>query len=226
MNENYILIPIKAKSVRCPNKNRKLLPYTISYLRKINRLNNTVVITDCIELENYAKSLGVKTHLEIRSDEQNELLSCYNFIESTNYVGEYFFLMPVTHPFRALNLCDLFENKKEKYPMIDFIVSLNIFTDRSNFLVNIQDCKYPYFLYSMKRRGQDCKQYPMIDGSLYLIKKTFLKEVVKKEDTNQYFWQGNFHCVINEAPFVDIDTIEDMKKFDFMIETIVKLWKK
>lgn len=83
MNNQYpILIPIKGQSIRCPNKNRELLPFTINYLKTIQKLNNAMVITDCKDLENYAISLGVEAYLEVREDNQDELLSCYNFLKN------------------------------------------------------------------------------------------------------------------------------------------------
>lgn len=227
MKNNYpILIPIKGKSVRCPNKNKILLPYTFLYLKKINRLKDAVVITDSLDLENYAKLFGIRTFFEVRTDEQDELLSCHNFITEIHLEEDYIFLMPVTHPFRSLKLCSLFEEKKRKYPNIDFIVSLNVFTDRSNFFVDFKNEGFPYFLYQKNRRGQDCKQFHMVDGALYLIKKSFLESTIQQQNTNDYFWKGNFQCVVNEAPFIDIDTIEDMKNFDFMRNIITELWEK
>ncbi|GET47026.1 hypothetical protein [Capnocytophaga felis] len=221
MKSKYpILIPIKGNSVRCPNKNRILLAYTITYLQEIKRLEDAIVITDSLDLESYAKLLGVRTYFEVRIDNQDELLSCYNFLKKAEMREDYFFLMPVTHPFRTLSLCNLFEEKKEKYPNIDFIVSLNVFTDRSNFFVDIGDDNNPRFLYKKSRRGQDCKQYYMVDGALYLIKKSFLERVIQESNTNYHFWKGKFQSVINEAPFIDIDTIHDMERFNFIRKNI------
>lgn len=224
MKSKYpILIPIKGNSVRCPNKNKILLPYTIAYLQKINRLREAIVITDSSDLVEYAKSLGANTYFEIRVDDQDELLSCYNFLKKAEIKINYFFLMPVTHPFRTLNLCSLFEEKQEKHLNFDFIVSLNVSTDRSNFFVDIGDDNNPHFLYDKNRKGRDCQQYYMVDGALYLIKQSFLERIIQEANTNYHFWKGNFQYVINEAPFLDIDTVEDMKRFDFLKTSIVSI---
>lgn len=123
MNNQYsILIPIKEQSNRCPNKNKELLPFTINYLKTIQRLNSTIVITDCKELERYAVSFGLETHLEVREHTQDELLSCYNFLKNTKMEIDYFFLMPATHPLRDINLISLFEEKNMD-KNIDFLVS-------------------------------------------------------------------------------------------------------
>ncbi|WP_034575460.1 MULTISPECIES: hypothetical protein [Capnocytophaga] len=224
MNKNKypILIPIKGNSIRCPNKNKILLPYTVTYLKKINRLENAVVITDNIKLGEYAESLGIKTYFEVCKEDQDELISCDNFVKNVKINEEYFFLMPVTHPFRTLELCNLFEKEREKYIGIDFIVSSNIVTDRSNFFVDSN--KNFSFLYSKRRMGKYCKQIHMVEGSLYLINKHFLSRIVQRNDSNYYFWEGNFRCVINEAPFIDIDTMDDLRRFNFIIEIIKKIW--
>lgn len=213
-----ILIPIKGKSIRCPNKNDFLLPFTLNYLKKIKLLDNAIVITDCEALEKYAKSLGVKTHFEIRMPNQDELLSCYNYVENKNI--DFFFLMPVTQPFRAFDLFSLFLEKEMKSGT-DFIVSTCIYADRKNFYVEVKNADKVEFLHkNMKRRGKDCKQNYMIDGSLYLIKTTFLERVIENKNTNDAFWKGNFQVVINKAPFLDIDTLEDMEKFKYLLDFI------
>jgi len=47
----------------------------------------------------------------------------------------------------------------------------------------------------------------MIDGAAYLIRKSFINRVNNNED----FWNGNFKTVLNKAPFLDIDTLEDIE---------------
>lgn len=51
---------------------------------------------------------------------------------------------------------------------------------------------------------------------MYLIKRSFLEDVVSSKDTNAAFWGGRFSCVKNQAPFLDIDTLEDLEKFRFI----------
>lgn len=218
MNNQYpILIPIKRQSIRCPNKNRELLPFTINYLKTIQKLNSAKVITDCEDLEKYAISLGAEAYLEVREDNQDELLSCYNFLKNRKIKSDYFFLMPVTHPLRDLNLFSTFETK-DKDTNIDFFVSVCSFTDRKNFFVKIQNDKPTEFLYeNLTRKGQDCKQYSMIDGSLYLIKNSFLNNIIQSRDTNKAFWKGKFEGIINNCPFMDIDTLQDMEKFKYIV---------
>lgn len=217
-NKYPILIPIKGKSIRCPDKNRKLLPFTLNYLKFINRIENAVVITDCFELEKYAKTFGVRTYVEIREESQDELLSCYNYLKNSNIKFDFFFLLPVTHPLRTVELLSLFEEKNKSVD-IDFLTSICTFTDRKNFFVQLQENgKADFLLSGLTRKGQDCEQHYMIDGSLYLIKTSFLERVIQSENTNETFWNGKFQVIINYAPFIDIDTFQDMERFKYILK--------
>lgn len=80
MNNIPILIPIKGFSKRCPDKNKKLLPFTVKFLKEANCIDNAIVISDSTELLNLAKSYGLYTCLEVREEGQDELVSCYHFI--------------------------------------------------------------------------------------------------------------------------------------------------
>ena len=56
----------------------------------------------------------------------------------------------------------------------------------------------------------------MVDGAFYLIKTEFIQKVALSDNSNATFWNGRFQCVKNNTPFMDIDTVEDMKKFEYL----------
>ena len=56
----------------------------------------------------------------------------------------------------------------------------------------------------------------MIDGAIYLIKTSFIKNVVKSGSTNSTFWNGRFRCIKNNAPFMDVDTTNDMENIKLL----------
>jgi pseudaminic acid cytidylyltransferase len=215
MNKIPILIPIKGDSKRCPGKNRRLLPYTLRYLREQEELSNVVVISESKELLNYAETLGVRCFKEEWIEGQDELRSCYNFIEQTDF--EAFYLLPVTQPFRSKTLIiDFYKYYHENKKMFDFITSYTEMVNREKFHIQI-DGSLPYFKEkNINRKGVLCNNYTMIDGALYLIRTEFIRKVVLSENPNISFWNGQFGCVKNTAPFLDIDTKEDMSKFDFL----------
>lgn len=210
-----ILIPIKEYSERCLRKNYDLLPFTARFIYRAGLEKNTVVITDSNELMQLASSLGLNAHLETRHPYQDELISCRNYVEQKNI--ECFFLCPVTQPFRHKNLFNLFETEVNlcKEPW-DFMTTITKVQDRSIFYLEQKNNHFSFEKKGKNRKGSLCMQKLMIDGSLYLIKSDFLKGVLNAIDLNEAFWKGKFICVLNEAPFIDIDTKEDMEKFRFL----------
>ncbi len=223
MNNLPILIPIKKLSERCPGKNKALLPFTAYYLKQQKLIQNAIVISDSIELLNFAKSIGfISTFLEHRKSTQDELTSCHNFIKTTAFYE--FILLPVTHPFRDRDLIyksySLYVQEKEN---IDFITSFTEINNREHFYLELRN-NNPFFLKTQtRRRGNLCKNIPMIDGSIYLIKSNFIQQVACSEDSNATFWKGRFKCVKKNTPFMDIDTISDLNNFNFLKNFFSKL---
>jgi len=217
-----ILIPIKEHSKRCQKKNYSLLPYTANYLLNLGLNEMACVITDSKGLRELAIELNLKSHLEVRNLQQDELTSCWNYAISKNF--DAFFLCPVTQPFRSNNLIfrmlDLFEKEFDKW---DFITTVSTVQDRSQYFIYTIGNNYCFVNESKNRKGNDCKNVSMIDGALYLIKTSFLKTVIKSKDQNETFWNGKFTCIENEVPFMDIDTEYDMQKFDFLREYFNRL---
>lgn len=209
-----ILIPVKGYSERCHKKNYALLPYTAKYIHAQAMTNSTTIITDSVELMDLAKSLGLNSHMEVRDPNQDELTSCWNFAQTNNI--DLFFLCPVTQPFRSPNLMDqmrqLFQNQKRW----DFITTVSAVQDRRIFFVRKVADEYRFKYISKNRKGSDCQTEYMIDGVLYLIRTSFLKGVINTIDANERFWKGEFTCIKNEAPFMDVDTKDDMVQFEFL----------
>jgi pseudaminic acid cytidylyltransferase len=209
-----ILIPVKQQSVRCPGKNYDLLPFTARFIYNAGLEEYAIVITDSRELSQFASKLGLKTYLEVRHQTQDELTSCKNYIEQNTI--EYFFLCPVTQPLRDTGLFELFMTKfKHRDKAWDFMTTITKIQDRSIFHLKQQDNRFVFEEESRNRKGNLCNQKYMIDGALYLIKSDFLKTVLGSPDPNHSFWNGDFLCIENEAPFLDIDTKEDMSRFKF-----------
>lgn len=216
MNNTRILIPVKGVSRRCPDKNKKLLPFAANYLKRQEVIKHATVISDSIELLDFAKSLGFDTFKESRQEGQDELVSCYNFIKDKGC--EEFFLFPVTQPFRGeelLNQCySIYLEQKDN---IDFVTSYTDVANRERFYLDFNEDGIPVFKNnSINRKGELCRDISMVDGALFLIKSAFIEKVALSENSNATFWSGTFACVKNDVPFMDIDTILDMKKFNFM----------
>ena len=206
MTDIPILIPVKEYSTRCNKKNYALLPYAADYIQGLDASNRTAVIADSQDLTILAASLGLHAYLEKRYSNQDELRSCYNYAKQNSI--QYFFLCPITQPFKREKLmqqmAEVFEKEMEQR---DFITTISKVTDRNLFYV--EDFWNGYrFIHDMpNRKGIQCATQYMIDGVLYLIKTSFLEKVMLSDDSNKTFWSGNFNCVLNEASFKDIDTM-------------------
>lgn len=210
-----ILIPVKECSLRCARKNHALLPYTAEYLYEEGVAQDATVITDSESLMQQAMALGLNTYFETRRPEQDELTSCYNYaIEKSIPL---FFLCPATQPFRSAGLLgvmrELFESCNKEH---DFITTISAVQNRSLFFVKEHKERWKFVTKRKNRKGSECTAEYMIDGTLYLIRTAFMEKVINADDSNEIFWKGNFTCVKNEAPFMDIDTREDMRHFDFL----------
>ncbi len=217
-----ILIPVKERSLRCARKNYALLPYTAQYLHAEGVMQQATVITDSESLIQLATDLGMSTHFEIRKPEQDELTSCYNY--ATEKSIPLFFLCPATQPLRGSGLLqmmyELFEKDNQYY---DFITTISLIQDRSLFFVKEHKEGWKFATERKHRKGSECTAEYMIDGALYLIRTSFMEKVINVNDANEIFWKGNFGCVKNDAPFMDIDTQEDMRQFEFLKEYFGKM---
>ena len=216
MSDIPIIVPVKSISLRCPFKNYFLLPYTLDYLKAEGR-KNVWVVSDTEDLLKMAENYGYKTFLETRSDGQDELTSCWSFLQNTNF--ENFILCPVTHPFKSNGLINEMEDIMSKNDKtLDFIATSNTISDREQYFIEQkEEVEYQFKKTLNNRKGKFSKpSQTIIDGSMYLIKTSFLNMVVLSDDTNAAFWNGRFSCVKNIAPFLDIDSPEDLEKFKFI----------
>lgn len=199
-----ILIPAKGKSVRCPGKNITLLPYMSTYLR--NEGLQGVVLSNDEKIRSLAELYGLKSWVEHRTEKDDDLSACRKYMATSP--EELFFMLPLPQPFKHKGLL------QEMLDMIDddtdFVVTSHLVSDRSLFYVE----NNKFIIPSKERKGCMCPEREMIDGTAYLIRKSFIEKVACNED----FWGGRLKTVVNKAPFIDIDTEDDMAKFKFLME--------
>ncbi|WP_314791131.1 hypothetical protein [Tannerella forsythia] len=101
---------------------------------------------------------------------------------------------------------------------LDFVTSFVEIPDRKRFYLEFTGSVPAFRNKDVKRKGALCETIPMIDGAIYLIKSAFICEVAMSTDPNKAFWTGRFRCIKNNVPFMDIDTPDDMAKFQFLKE--------
>lgn len=204
-----IFITVKDKSRRCPNKNKILLPYVLEQLSSFSNIE-IIVITDSLELREIAENFKLLVYLENESKQVSEFESIYNCITNLSLNISEFILLPVTQPFRTEQLIwDVINCNLEEY---DFITSYSKIPNRKIFLLN-DDFSFKYDSY--ERKGSLCSEEKMIDGYIYKIKTSFLKNVVNSNNSNNYFWNHSRIKFIenNSRFFLDIDEPEDLDLF-------------
>lgn len=201
-----ILICVKDKSKRCPNKNHNLIRFTIDYLIKTNYIDKTTIITDSVFICNIANHYNIDIYKE-NSNEDSEFLSAYKYIKEHNEIDE-IILLPVTQPSRNINLLkEVIDYDISNY---DFITSKVKINDRSIFYLDEHD---KFIVNSNNRKGCMCKDQFMIDGAIYRIKTSFLKNVINSLDSNECFWSGKFITIYNDSKFFDIDNSNEYIDF-------------
>lgn len=205
-----IFITVKGESKRCPNKNKVLLPYVLNQIS--SSFSNIIVITDSLELKEIADNFGVVVYLENKEIQKGEFFSIYDFLMKTNTLLDIpeFILLPATQPFRSIELIqDIISCDLEGY---DFATSYSKVPNRKIFLLN-NDFSYKYESY--ERKGSLCSEEKMIDGYIYKIKTSFLKNIVNSDNSNNYFWNhSRIKFIENKSRFfLDIDEPEDLDLF-------------
>lgn len=210
-----ILIPIKEKSERCPDKNKELIEYTLSYLNKVKKaypetVLDTTIITDTIDMYKYLLSLPYKVDIWIEQDRNkhgSELNSIYNYLKLHPEIEKYIRLN-VTNPCRELSLIQ----KALEVPIhyFDLITSFTTIQDRSIF--EIKDHK-SFKIKNINRLGSACITKRIADGAIYYTTKEFTKKCVESLDPNKTFWNSRNFFIYNNAPLVDIDYPEDLERF-------------
>lgn len=200
-------ITVKGKSLRCPNKNLKLLPYV---LNQVSSYLDIIVITDDIRLKQIAERYNVEVFIEDQQIQKSEFHSIYNYLTITGNKIDEFVYIPVTQPFRSDQL--IMSVSYTDLQNYDFATTYSIVANRGIFILN-ED--FSFKTDSYERKGSLCKEVKMVDGCAYKIKTSFLNEMMQSDNVNNYFWNRSKIKFIqnHDNMFLDVDTPEDLKKF-------------
>lgn len=208
-------ITVKGTSLRCPNKNKILLPYTLNKIKDLGL--DIIVITDSLEIEMICNEFNVKCYIEDKNKQHDEFNSIYGYLNEMNEFNNIneFILLPVTHP-----LCNIETINKVINTELndnDLITTYTYVPNRKIFLLN-DDNTYMYESY--ERKGLLCNQVKMIDGCIYKMKTEFLIKVINGENSNHIFWnQSKKYLIENTSDlFLDIDEQKDLYIFEKYIK--------
>lgn len=200
-----ILLVIKSFSKRCPYKNETLLPYTLEYLKRLNRLCDTTIITDGNCYRYLSQQYRVNYYIQDNQQDGDEFTAINSFLQSNKDVKEFIWL-PVTQPCRD----DLLIDKVLQKTSDGLVMSYTEMADRSIFKLNDDET---FDIKNTERKGSMCKTFKMADGAIYYMTTERFYEIFNSENRNYNFWNGNIQFVKNEAPMVDIDTKQELLQF-------------
>lgn len=216
-----IILPFKEHSVRCPDKNFILYNATIEWLMKEGISPSDVyVVTRSSTVIDFVHRKSRSFEFPVIVLRENEDATCD--IDSSAYAAlglncKAYYMLSLASPFRSSGLLKSMSSMlSDNFDSYDFVTTYQNVTDRSLFYI---DEKGQFKRESNHRRGSMCPEERMLDGSAYLIKTDFAKELISKDtDTvNQLFWSGKFGCVKNSTHFfIDVDTPDDMLRYKLL----------
>ena len=206
----------KGTSVRCPNKNLKLIQYTLD---KVKSFLDITVITDSPRIVEICKQNNVDYYIEDSNKQFGELMSIHNYLIETNQYDNIkeFIQLPLPQPFT--NIETIMNVAYSDLTDYDIATTYTIVPNRSIFLLNDDNT---YKVDSYERKGCLCPDTKMIDGCIYKIKSSFLKETINAESFNNHFWNKSKICFVENTSdiFLDIDTPKELKQFELLKNVI------
>lgn len=200
-----IIIPIKTTSIRCPNKNYILLPFTLDYLVEIGRIKDAIIVTDSDLFKTITDKYPIKEYYI-----ENDKKGCDEFSSIQNYLSnkdiDWFIWLPVTQPCRSLDLLDNIESMKQYDVVTSYVIRQN------RYLYAIND--HGFIIHDTERKGSLCPEERICDGAIYYLTKRVLNIITNNPKfTNYLFWNGNIGFIENKALLIDIDTEQDLNNF-------------
>lgn len=206
----------KGTSVRCPNKNLKLIQYTLD---KVKSFLDITVITDSPRIVEICKQNNVDYYIEDTDKQFGELMSIHNYLIETNQYDNIkeFIQLPLPQPFtNTETIMNVAYSDLTEY---DMTTTYTVVPNRAIFLLNEDNS---FKVDSYERKGCLCPDVKMIDGCIYKIKSSFLKEIISTESFNHHFWNKSKICFVENTSdiFLDIDTPKELKQFELLKNVI------
>lgn len=204
-----IIIPFKETSIRCPEKNFYLFPYTLEWLYEQDVYPQDIYV---VSNSKRVEDLVTENNLNfVRESENGEYLgdieASYTVAKKLNV--PYYIFLPLTQPIRNKNLIDQIRSLKDEN--FDFVTTYQNISDRSIYYIDNND---KFIHPSKNRKGCLCPSFKMLDGSIYGIKTAFIESIINSEDINASFWNGKFKTIYNDVNlFLDVDTKKDLSVF-------------
>ena len=215
---NLAIIPVRGGSKRLYKKNTMLLNglplflHSILYARENSDIVDEVIVsTDNAEIKKLALDNNIKVidrPIEISGDQASTVSALKHVLISVKENYDNVMLLQATNPLRPKDLLQL---AYEKYNSENFD-SLMTVSRVTHKLGKIISGKFIPFNYSIGQRSQDLEPLFYENGLLYITKASLILEDIIVGNQNFPF--------IVDHPYanVDIDTAEDFKHAEFILE--------
>jgi len=211
------IIPARGGSKRLPNKNIMMLggipliAHSILYAQKHSFIDEVIVSTDSLQIQEVALSYGAKVIIRpdnLSGDFEPTFTALKHVLEHHEKV-ENVILLQATNPLRPQNLLEetytFFEN--------NHLDSLFTVSRNSHKLGKINDNRFIPFNYEIGQRSQDLEPLYFENGLLYISKSNLILE-------GKIISEKAFPFLVNHVfSNVDIDTKEDFDYAEYLYKT-------
>lgn len=218
------VIPARGGSKGVPGKNIKMLngkpliQYTIDAAKDIFLSEHICVSTDDFKIKEVVESLGTKVPF-LRPDElatdtsgtYEVLLHAIDHYESNGYLPEVLVLLQATSPFRtSVHIREALERYDDSCEMVVSVKE----TKANPYYVLREEDENGYLVPSKEgnfTRRQDCPKVYEVNGAIYIINVSVLKEKPLSE------FKKVKKYIMSEVESHDIDTMIDWEFSEFLI---------
>ena len=226
---NLIIIPARQGSKGIPNKNLKelfgypLIYYTINLALKLTSKENIILTTDCNDIIEFAKSMGLKVPFkrpkQIANDKtaMDEVIKhAIFFIEKKSKIKyDNIILLQPTSPLRQLFHVKEALKEKEKY---NSELIIGVTSSDSNPYYNLfkEDEKgdLKVCIDSSFTRRQDAPKVYKVNGAIYIFDYKKYKESYRLTNLKMKKY------IMDPIFSIDIDTFEDLEYAEYVFKKI------
>jgi len=202
--------------------NMESLKFSYLFIKELNIFDQTFIISDNVELLEYAKKLGFTKfiHYPCGTDKDIkylEYLATYRYAVENNYKPDWIILLNIDQLFKSKFLiADCINNIDDNY---DIVASYTEISNRSNFFIDsnnkLINNNKDHLLTSEHDRVK------MIDAAIYAIKTTFAFSCMEYDDPAEHFWSGKIRYFKNRSLYTNIYNIDDIYKI-YNIDKIIR----
>lgn len=219
-NTFLAIIPARGGSKGIAKKNlvkvkgRPLIAYTIEPALKSRYIDRIIVSTDDVEISRVSKEYGAEVPFlrpnELATDEAKTIEAVLYTLEQLKESYDYVVLLQPTQPLRTTEQIDaaieqIIDEKQEN------LVSVELLEKNPIMFREIvgEGVLQPLLKENSTVRRQDFKSYYYVNGLIYINQISTLSNTTSLND--------NKFAYVTE-PTIDIDTMEDLKRFIDLIE--------